>query len=61
MDLAASGAYDSDCYAGTWSIERSEIHVISQPVVDEMCFETVADVPEQSPNGRFLPTSVMCG
>ena len=40
MDLAASGAYYSDCYEGTWSVEGSEIRVVSQPVVGEMCFET---------------------
>ena len=42
MDLAASGAYYSDCYAGTWTVEGSEIRVVSQPVVDELCFETAS-------------------
>ena len=50
LELGASGYFYSECLEGTWSIEGSEIRVLAQNVVNEMCYQ------EPSPLETFTGT-----
>ena len=50
LELDASGYFYSECLEGTWSVEGSEIRVVAQNAVNEMCYQ------EPSPLETFTGT-----
>ena len=66
IQLDASGDYYSDCQEGTWSIAGSEIHVVVQNAVNDMCYGepsspaahsgTILDVTPQTLTVRWHTT-----
>ena len=50
LELDASGSFYSECLEGTWSVEGSEIRVVAQNAVNDMCYQ------EPSPLETFTGT-----